>query len=177
MYATSRSALCLPDWTSQALSSGQRKRNGTANARSINPRRTTRLSSFTDEKFNCFSCGEHGSGAIDLVMKIKRIGLTEAVAYLSNTAHSPGATNSNSGRTKQDVNGERDAVATTENKPFIGSYEKFYVKSDWLKARGLTEETLKLFGVGQYLNPSRKSLYTDKALFPVRRFSDGYSLV
>lgn len=48
---------------------------------SIKPRKTTRSFSFTDDKFNCFSCGEHGSGAIDLVMKLKKIGFQEAVAH------------------------------------------------------------------------------------------------
>jgi len=42
MFAASRSALCLPNWASQALKSGQGKRNTTGNARSINPRKTTR---------------------------------------------------------------------------------------------------------------------------------------
>ncbi len=47
------------------------------------------------------------------------------------------------------------------------------MKSDWLNARGLTEETLKVFRVGQYSNPSRKSLYSNKILFPILRFADG----
>jgi DNA primase len=136
------------------------------------PKKNNTAFSFTDEKFNCFSCGEHGSGAIDLVMKIKGIGFQEAVSFLGGNGFQPNEsmTLETSERAKSDSNPKS---ALLENKPFAGSYEKFYVKSDWLKARGLTEETLKLFGVGQYRNPSRKSLYTDKVLFPVRRFSDG----
>jgi DNA primase len=131
------------------------------------PKKNNTSFSFTDEKFNCFSCGEHGSGSIDLVMKLKKIGFQEAVGILGSTTP----------ETTQEIFRKEPAVqqesAALENKPFAGTYEKFYVKSDWLKARGLMEETLKLFGVGQYRNPSRKSLYTDKVLFSVRRFSDG----
>jgi hypothetical protein len=60
----------------------------------------------------------------------------------------------------------------SENKPFEGKYEKYYVPSDWLKARGLSEETLKVFGVGQYNNPARKSMYTGKVLFPIKYARD-----
>src|ERR1700704_2197066 len=138
------------------------------------PKKKNTAFSFTDEKFNGFSCGEHGSGAIDLVMKIKEMNFSDAVSSLQTTQSNPiispnkrqSAQSSNTGQ-------EPDTENLVENKPFAGSYEKFYVKSEWLKARGLTEETLKVFGVGQYRNPSRKSLYTDKVLFPVRRFSDG----
>src|SRR5258708_2625272 len=104
-------------------------------------------------------------------MKLKKIGFQEAVTSLeisSNTNHALGPMAS----TKPQ--GDNPVLETVlENKPFAGTYEKFYVKSEWLKVRGLKEETLKLYGVGQYFNPSRKSLYSGKVLFPIRRFSDG----
>jgi DNA primase len=130
------------------------------------PKKNNTAFSFTDEKFNCFSCGEHGSGAIDLVMKVRKISFTDAVTSLqSQPTKAQFRTETNQHTEAEDI--------VVENRPFAGSYEKFYVKSEWLKARGLTEETLKLFGVGQYFNPSRKSAYTNKVLFPVLRFSDG----
>jgi DNA primase len=136
------------------------------------PKKNNTSFSFTDEKFNCFSCGEHGSGAIDLVMKLKQIGFTDAVSVLGGKCFQPNESKiQESGQTTNQDNSPKSVLL--ENKPFAGTYEKFYVKSEWLTRRGLTEETLKLFGVGQYRNPSRKSLYTDKVLFPVRRFSDG----
>ena len=46
MSAVFRSALCLPNWASQALKSGQGKRSGTANARFTIPKRTIRPSLF-----------------------------------------------------------------------------------------------------------------------------------
>lgn len=133
-----------------------------------NPKKNNTAFSFTDEKFNCFSCGEHGSGAIDLVMKARKIGFEEAVQFLGG-ASSQNHSQSSNGREQTTI----EVATPSENKPFAGSYEKFYVKSDWLKARGLTEETLKLFGVGQYFNSSRKSAYSNKVLFPVLRFNDG----
>jgi len=132
------------------------------------PKKNNTSFSFTDEKFNCFSCGEHGSGAIDLVMKLKQIGFQEAVNLLGQERPISSAPP----RCDEEPQGHGGQVVL-QNKPFAGSYEKFYVKSEWLKARGLTEETLKVFGVGQYFNPSRKSLYSHKILFPVRRFAEG----
>jgi DNA primase len=123
--------------------------------------------SFTAEKFNCFSCGEHGAGAIDLVMKLKKIGFQEAVEVLGALVIAPQAIQTKSQR---EPNLE---VTVSANKPFEGKYEKFYVPSDWLKARGFSEETLKLYGVGQYFNPARKSAYSNKVLFPILRFADG----
>lgn len=127
--------------------------------------------SFTDEKFNCFSCGEHGSGSIDLVMKLKKIGFQEAVKFLGGTRQEHAAEVVSPA--KKDTVRNNECEKVFENKPYNGVYEKHYVPSEWLKNRGLTEETLKLFGVGQYFNPSRKSLYSNKILFPVRRFKDG----
>ncbi len=133
------------------------------------PKKNNTSFSFTDEKFNCFSCGEGGAGAIDLVMKIRKVGFQEAVNQLGGLQD--GRKQHPKAHQSQTKSANEDAVV--ENKPFAGTYEKFYVKSDWLNARGLTEETLKVFGVGQYFNPSRKSIYMNKVLFPVLRFSDG----
>ena len=35
-----------------------------------------------DGRFQCFSCGEKGRGAIDLIMKIQRVGFQAAIALL-----------------------------------------------------------------------------------------------
>jgi DNA primase len=140
------------------------------------PKKNKTSFSFDERRFNCFSCGEHGSGSIDLVIKLKKIGFQETVNFLG------GAITNSHRRVRDDsVYASPGAKKTTQetetqvlvNKPFAGTYEKFYVKSEWLKARGLSEENLKLYGVGQYFNPSRKSAYSNKILFPIRRFSDG----
>src|SRR5262245_16174068 len=47
------------------------------------PKKNKTSFSFDERRFNCFSCGEHGSGSIDLVMKLKRIGFQEAVNVLN----------------------------------------------------------------------------------------------
>lgn len=139
------------------------------------PKKNKTSFSFDERRFNCFSCGEHGSGSIDLVMKIKKIGFSEAVALLghsNNQAHTE-KSNTLNPNLSQDRTPKSGLIEVLENKPFAGTYEKFYVKSEWLKTRGLTDETLKLFGVGEYRNPSRKSLYTGKVLFRIPRFKDG----
>ena len=119
--------------------------------------------SFTDEKWNCFSCGEHGAGAIDLVMKLRKVGFQEAVALLQPIQTSPLSV-------QKEVASD---VGVSENAAFEGKYEKYYVPSDWLANRGISQKALDWYGVGQYCNPSRKSAYTNKVLFPIRRFSDG----
>lgn len=124
--------------------------------------------SFDDRRFNCFSCSESGSGAIDLLMKLRKIGFQESVEFLRGAASQHHSV-SNNGQEQETI----EISTPSENKPFAGSYEKFYVKSDWLKARGLTEETLKFFGVGQYNNPARRSTYSGKVMCPIFRFKDG----
>jgi hypothetical protein len=61
----------------------------------------------------------------------------------------------------------------TENPPFKGTYEKFAVESTWLKARGLTPETLARYEVFEYNNPKRKSVYSGSVMLKIRRYSDG----
>lgn len=110
-------------------------------------------------------------------MKLKKIGFQEAVKSLESqyaTTEHKSLTEPNSDKSVElDKERNNQTESVLANKPFSGTYEKFYVKSEWLKQRGLSEETLKLYGVGEYRNPSRKSLYTGKVLFPIRRFSDG----
>ena len=134
------------------------------------PKKNNTSFSFTDEKFNCFSCGEHGSGAIDLVMKLKKIGFQDAVSQLGAKQSLVEAIALTA---NQDRASNRACEKVCENKPFAGTYEKFYVKSEWLEKRGLTEQTLKFFGVGEYNNPSRRSAYTGKVMCPIFRFKDG----
>lgn len=44
------------------------------------PKKNKTSFSFDERRFNCFSRREHGSGSIDLVMNLKKIGFQEAVA-------------------------------------------------------------------------------------------------
>lgn len=114
-------------------------------------------------RFNCFVCSSKGRGAIDLTKAIKQVGFKEAISILSQL--------------------ELQAVPTsqptttvplvTENAPYKSSYEKFKVESEWLKARGISQEAQDYFGVFEYNNPNRKSAYSGHILFPIKRFSDG----
>jgi DNA primase len=111
--------------------------------------------------YHCFSCDAKGKGAIDLVMQLKGCGFQEATAWLlPRSAATP-------------YIAPVSEPSISENKPFDGKYEKFYVHSEWLAKRGFTAETLKHFGVGQYHNPARKSAYGGMVMFPIHRFADG----
>lgn len=127
---------------------------------------TTCFSFDDDGKWNCFSCNAHGRGSIDLVKAIKQCGFKDAVAFLEGiTATIPAKTTQRPAK--------EESAPLTENPPFKSTYGKYAVPSPWLAARGLTEETLKRFGVFCYSNPARKSAYTGKIMIPIHRFKDG----
>jgi DNA primase len=93
-----------------------------------------------DGKFNCFSCGKHGKGAIDLFMAIRQVGFQEGVETLKNLNVLHELTKN---AAKQEIN--QVQIPVTENPVFKSAYEKFAAPSDWLKNRGLTEDTLKRY--------------------------------
>jgi len=109
--------------------------------------------SFTDTKFHCFSCGAKGTGAIDLLIKLKGIRFREATTILEGII----------------PNLPEEYTPVTENKPFNGNYEKYYQPSEWLEKRGIPQDILDLYGVGQYHNPNRQSAYSGKVMLPIYR--------
>jgi len=92
-------------------------------------------------RYHCFSCGAKGRGAIDLVKDVRRCSFQEAINWLREQKPAPAPANP----TPQPSVPEK-----TSNEPYKASYEKFYIKSDWLEKRGLNQDTLKHFGVGEY---------------------------
>lgn len=116
-------------------------------------------------RFNCFSCGAKGRGAIDLVKAIKACGFQDAVTWLSRVSVPQ--------TTPISAPVLPEPISLTENVAFKSTYEKYAVKSEWLEKRGLSPETCKQFGVFQYDNPNRVSKYKGKILIPIRRFRDG----
>lgn len=119
--------------------------------------------SFTNAIYHCFSCGAKGKGAIDLVIAVKGCNFTEAVEFLR------GFDLQRDWASLQPVP-RLQLLQVVENEPFKATYEKFYVESQWLSERGFTPETLKRYGVGQYDNPKRQSVYKGKILFPITRW-------
>ena len=117
-------------------------------------------------RWHCFSCNAHGRGAIDLVMAVRKVGFQEAVEFLKTLHAEPIPT-------PQLVCKTAETPTISENPPFHGSYQKFYVPSEWLAKRGFLPATLARYEVGEYSNPSRQSAYKGKILLPVRRWKDG----
>lgn len=134
----------------------QPKRNGTA------------FSYSQDGKFNCFSCGQKGRGAIDLCMKVRGVGFAEAVNILT-----PYAAGAIAREAKRPVIKQVQEALVSENQPFKGTYDKFKVESAWLKERGLEPATLERYGVFEYQNNSRKSVYNGSVMLKISRHSDG----
>jgi len=135
-------------------------------------RNNTAFSFDASGRFNCFSCGKKGRGAIDLVMALRNISFQQAVEILKPFDLQRDYVEAG-GRKPEIKQVQEPEPAATENAPFKGSYEKFYVASSWLSARGFSPETLSHFKVGQYDNPKRQSAYKGKILLPVRRYKDG----
>ena len=131
------------------------------------PKRNSNSFSFhKDGRYQCFSCGAKGRGSIDLVMLVKQVNFRDAVAFLEGIS---GAIHPET----IDVSAQDEAPPISENPAFSGNYEKYYQPCDWLTERGLSDKTLKLFGVGLYENPKRVSIYAGKVMSPIRRWNDG----
>src|SRR3990167_10230457 len=130
-------------------------------------RNTTSFSMDSSGRFHCFSCGAKGRGAIDLVMAYNKVGFKEAVTWL--TSQTPQVQSA-----PQTTSIAVEPVSELlENVPYKSSYEKFKVESGWVKERGFTGETLEPFGVFEYNNPKRKSIYSGSIMIPIKRFLDG----
>ena len=96
----------------------------------------TAFSFHVDGRWNCFSCGKKGRGAIDLCMAVRSLGFQEAVATLraldivSLPAQAPTMR-----PTSTEIASE---AATSENPPFAGHYHKYFVDSVWLRNADLS---------------------------------------
>lgn len=137
------------------------------------PKKNASSFSFDVEgRFNCFSCGAKGRGAIDLTMAVKACGFQEAVTWLQSQElrQMPSETSHEIAKLQGQSKAQSEQL---ENSPYKASYEKFAVKSLWLEKRGLSPEALAYFGVFEYNNPNRVSKYKGKILFPILRFRDG----
>jgi DNA primase len=121
--------------------------------------------------WHCFSCEAKGKGAIDLVRAVRKIGFKEAVSILGGITAAPRL---ESPKGEPPVNPEGQPAG--ENKPFRGSYAKFFRPHPWLEARGLKNETLERYGVGFYENAARKSVYSGSVMLPVRWMVDGQAV-
>lgn len=108
-------------------------------------------------KFGCFSCGAKGSGALDLVMKVKDCNLTAATALLEPLV----------GKIPEM---KKEPVAASESvlKPYVGSYPKFFVENEWLTNRVPDSDVRKRYGIGYYSNPSRQSKYNNRVFIPIK---------
>lgn len=135
-----------------------------------NPKRSsTSFSYASNGAFQCFSCNEKGRGAIDAVMKARRVGFQQAVDVLQPYA---GSAILHRPISKPEIKQVQELPV--ENPPFDGGkYRKYAVRSEWLLKRNLEPRTLERFGLFQYSNPAGKGVCTGKILIPVRRYRDG----
>lgn len=130
----------------------------------------TSFSFSLDGRFHCFSCGSKGRGAIDLVMAIKNTSFKDACSFLESISLSVPNEQDN-GREIQNQSKTSCSPQIEENSVFVGSYEKFKVESEWLKNRGIPADILEKYGVFEYNNPNRKSIYSNRVMIPMKNWN------
>ena len=105
-----------------------------------------------DNIFKCFGCGE-GGDAIDFVAKIKGIEALEAARLIAEMYGIQETQSDGKRQVKQAAGGAKAAQKTASMaKQGIKDYIKACIadayKTDYFSKRGLTEETIKKFGLG-----------------------------
>ncbi len=101
--------------------------------------------------YHCFGCGA-GGRVIDFVMKMEHLDFVEAVRFLADRAHIPLPANANGQVSRQDVT-EKERFYALNREAAVFFHEMLYaVRGDqarnYLLGRGLTENTVKHFGLG-----------------------------
>src|SRR5689334_2207765 len=76
-------------------------------------------------KWNCLSCGAHGSGAIDLVKAVRNLNFTAARELLEPLVG------------KEPVERKKEPVEAPNAilRPYTGTYAKYFVDNEWLSKR------------------------------------------
>ncbi len=123
----------------------------------------TSFSYGADGRFNCFSCGAKGKGAIDLIMVIRGCGFQDAVDFLTVITPVQTVTPPAIAAPAPD-SGLPDGIL----KPFVGKYHLHQAPCPWLESRVPDEASRKLYGVFYYENNARKSSVNSHVLIPIR---------
>lgn len=130
-----------------------------------NPKQNNTSFSFDDTgRFHCFGCDWKGRGSIDAVQGMKRCGFQPAVEFLEGITPVAEQTPAISDSVSY---GEGSSERMDTLKPLKSSYHKFAVPCPWLEARIPDMTVRDRFGVFQYNNPQRKSVYSGKVMLPI----------
>jgi DNA primase len=102
-----------------------------------------------DDHYHCFGCGEHGD-AIGFVMKCQSVGFMEAVEQLAGEAGmdvpKPTPEAAEAEKRRLDIHGVLDAAQTSFRRRLFAPEGRAGI--DYLRGRGLTEDTIARFGLG-----------------------------
>ncbi|MGL5634597.1 MAG: DNA primase [Sarcina sp.] len=116
--------------------------------------------SVSEEKqiFKCFGCGEAGN-VISFIMKIRNLNFVEAVKYLADRA---GITINFSSRDAKDPKEEKRKLLRKINKQtaryYFANLQRDTNIKEYFYRRGLTEQTLRSFGIGYAKDGWRETL-------------------
>lgn len=121
----------------------------------------TSFSINADGKYQCFSCGAKGRGALDFTMQLRGVGFKAAVELLEPLV---GVQTGQISLAKE----KEPIEAPGELQPYRGTYEKFQVPCPWLEARIPDAAVRERYGVFCYSNPSRRSAWSGRVMLPIR---------
>ncbi|MDF2841052.1 MAG: primase [Clostridia bacterium] len=131
------------------------KKNGT-NYKCLCPFHSEKSPSFsvssTKQIFNCFGCGV-GGNVISFVQKMERLEFVEALKFLADRAHiEVSDTNNEQQLKKLSLYNTLYKINQETARFFYSNLNKSKEPMDYLKGRGLNEQTIKSFGLGYSLN-------------------------
>jgi DNA primase len=131
------------------------KKNGT-NYKCLCPFHSEKSPSFsvssTKQIFNCFGCGV-GGNVISFVQKMERLEFVEALKFLADRAHiEVSDTNNEQQLKKLSLYNALYKINQETARFFYSNLNKSKEPMDYLKGRGLNENTIKSFGLGYSMN-------------------------
>lgn len=97
--------------------------------------------------YKCFGCGEAGN-VITFIMKVKNLTFPEAVEYLAKRANIPIDINDNNSKNKKSSYEKAYGLNVEAARFFFGNLKKNRSAMQYLINRGITEKTIRSFGLG-----------------------------
>ncbi|MDP4176719.1 MAG: DNA primase [Bacillota bacterium] len=101
--------------------------------------------------FKCFGCGEAGN-VINFVMKIRNIPFTEAVEVLADRAHIEISTDDDKNSFKKNTENKLYKINVEAARYFFNNLNHSSTARNYLKARSISNTTIKRFGLGYALD-------------------------
>ena len=108
--------------------------------------------------YKCFGCGEAGN-SISFVMKTKNFPFMDALKYLADRAHVDLELNSGEDKEKKDAREKLYKINVDAAKFFFLNLSQNKIAKEYFLLRGITEKTIRKFGLGFSLDSWNSLIY------------------